>query len=67
LIGFCFALVSTSSLRSGLAAQSVQALRNRRSSRPESVFKCSGIGVQAPSEQLFKSPRNQRSSASRNT
>jgi hypothetical protein len=48
-IGFCFALASTSSLRSGLAARRVQVLRNRRSSRPESVF---------------KSLRNQRSSAS---
>lgn len=63
-IGFCFALASTSSLRSGLAARRVQVLRNRRSSRPESVFKCSGISVQVPSEQLFKSLRNQRSSAS---
>jgi hypothetical protein len=48
----CFALASTSSLRSGLTTQSVQVLRNRRSSRPESVFKWSGISVQVPSERL---------------
>jgi hypothetical protein len=63
-IGFCFALTSASSLRSGLAVQNVQGLRNRRSSAPERLLKCSGISVQMLSESLFKSLRNQRSSAS---
>jgi hypothetical protein len=60
--GFCFALISASSLRSGLTAQRVQVLRNRRSSESERPFKSSGITVQVRSESPFRSLRNQRSS-----